>query len=439
MFVARVTRWRVLAISLLIIACAGCRSYAYKVPAASTARLPEAAPQRAVSTGGICDIDPSACPKHEALDNAVSARRVEVYAVQQSSGGGSYLSATAPPAPPPPTLPAPGDASGAQAQKEMIDIEARFAVECSNVADATTRFRALARAHDGSLTLDEANAGQDNNEATFEVRIPVAKLEIFLDGLGKIGAIRAREVKAKDVGKEFHDADLLLHGLEAAMKRYEELLKDAKGVPEVLPIEHELDRLRGEIDRVKGDLEWMKDRTARATVRVRLYPSASAADAVFAPEATLYPALRAVSIFDLRGESERYGYAGAGLSLQFKHAFGIAFSRALSIDVDLVRTALTDRPPDSNYAYLGLLGTDFYSDLLGGGRRSFLNPYLGWRTGYAQSAGRGDFALGGILGIDLVKTDAVMLDLHVRALALFGNDLGAHLQVGPILGANAAF
>jgi hypothetical protein len=317
----------------------------------------------------------------------------------------------------------------------MIDLEARFAVECASVSAASLKVRELVRAHEGAVTLDEASTQEHATEAVFEVRIPFARFEAFERALGEIGAIRAREVKRTDIAKEYHDTELLLHDLGIASARYEELLKKANAVPEILGIERELERLRNRIDRAKGDLAWMKDRVARATVRVRLYPTAMSEETPLASSSSFYPGLRFVTLFDLRGESERFGYAGGGLSLEFHGALG----RALVVELDVARTAFTDRPPESNYAYLGLLGVDFYSDLLGGGRRTFLNPYLGMRAGFAQTAARGDLALGGVLALELVKKQSVLLDLQLRGLGLVGNDTGPHVALGPIFGANVAF
>jgi hypothetical protein len=420
---------------------AGCRGREPRSPALPTAALPAPPLARPPSARGICDVDPSSCPRGQTVRTVdVSAR---VYASEESVAssstgslvGGLFGSAPSAPTPqlPPGSNPTNGD------PQEMIEVEARLAIQCESVTKAATSFRQLARASGATITLDEASAGTTSTEVTFEVRVPMASYERFVDAFGALGIVRAREVKARDVAKEYHDAQLLLRNQEAAMKRYEDLLATAHAVAEVLEIERQLERLRAEIDRIKGDIAWMKDRVARATIRVRFYPSTMANDAVFAPEATLYPGLRAEALVDLRDETQRAGYAGGGLSLQFKRALGITFGRAFTIDFDLARSAFGDRPSRSKYAYLALLGSDFYSDLLGGGRRTFLNPYLGWRAGYAQTEGHGDLAIGGVLGLDLVKTSALLIDLHVRVLALAGSELGPHLAVGPGLGANVAF
>jgi hypothetical protein len=404
--------------------------------------LPSPAESRRVAAGGICDVDPSACPGGNGVRAmATGSVAAEAYAVQQVSRRGSWAASLfgattgSSSAAATPQLPSTASPSAAL---EMIEVEARLAIQVEDLAESAERFRTMVRAGGGTLTYDTATIAHGASEATFEVRVPMTQADKTIAALEGLGTVRAREIKASDVSKEYHDEELLLANQTAAMTRYEALLKTAANVSEVMEVERQLERLRAEIDRLKGDLAWTRDKVARATIRVRLFPSESAPEAVFAPEATLYPGIRATTLFDLRGESGRYGYAGAGLVLSFRDALGIHFGRALSIELDVDR-AFGTAPPGSSYAYVALLGSDFYSDLLGAGRRTFLNPYLGWRLGYADSEGRGDLAVGAVVGLDLLKTKSVMLDLHARALALAGSHLGPHAFVVPGLSISVAF
>ena len=316
---------------------------------------------------------------------------------------------------------------------EMIDIEARFSVQCDSVNACAAKFRDLIAKTGGRITVDDANVEKDT-EATFEARVPAERFEGFSQGLAGIGPVQARDIRRRDVSKQYHDSELLLHERDAARERYEELLKQAKDVPQTLQVEQQLERLRNEIDRIKGDLLWLKDRVASATIRVRFFPSATSEDAVFAPTATLFPTLRTTMMFDLRSETQRIGYVGGGLSLQFK-----PFARAITLDFDVARAAVADKPTFSDWSYTFLVGLDLYSDLLGGGRRKFVNPYLGFRVGYSISEGAGDFAFGGVVGIDVIKTKVVLLDVGARVLGLVGNDQGPHVAMGPSASFSFAF
>ena len=404
-----------------------------------------APPDSHVVAKGICDLDPALCANHPREsaatvgDYAYASGQVTAMEasarITRSPGLFSFGAGT----PAPQASPQLPSAAAPQAPHDMIEVEARFSIQSDDIAASTERFRSIARAAGGTITLDSASQGGTASEATFEVRVPMAQYDSIVSALDSVGKVRAREVKATDVTKSFHDTELLLANQEAALKRYGEILKDAKTVTEVLEVEHQLERLRAQIDRLKGDLAWTQDKVLRATLRVRIFPSEAAPEAVFAPEATLYPGARGIILYDLRGPGQTYGYAGGGLSFAWKDVFGIKFSRAFVVDVDIAHAAFTNGPSASSYALLALAGSELYSGLLGGGRRTVLNPYLGWRMGFAETEARGDFAVGAVVGLDLLKTKSVILDLHLRALGLFGNDLGAHALIAPGLGMSVSF
>jgi hypothetical protein len=89
--------------------------------------------------------------------------------------------------------------------------------------------------------------------------------------------------------------------------------------------------------------------------------------------------------------------------------------------------------------FLATMGGEFYSDFLGGGRRKYLNPFIGWTLGYARFDGNNEAVLGFSAGVELFKTRAVTVDLQGRALGMFLSSAGSHVAVQPILGANVAF
>ncbi|HEX4516937.1 MAG TPA: DUF4349 domain-containing protein, partial [Polyangiaceae bacterium] len=128
---------------------------------------------------------------------------------------------------------------GAQQPGEMIDIEARFAIQCDSVAACADHLRTEVLGLGGRITSDESDAGQ-KTEVTIEVRVPTERFEGFAGSLVKIGPISARDIKRRDVSKEYHDSELLLREREAEFTRYEDLLKEAKDVPQTLQVEQQL-------------------------------------------------------------------------------------------------------------------------------------------------------------------------------------------------------
>jgi hypothetical protein len=115
----------------------------------------------------------------------------------------------------------------------------------------------------------------------------------------------------------------------------------------------------------------------------------------------------------------------------------LRFSRHFSIDFDGLQS--TKAKGGGFETSLLTLGGEFYSDYLGAGRRSWFNPYLGVRAGYGRMEGNNQAVVGGTFGLEIFKSDLAVLNLDLRVLGAFGDDLGSHLLVQPALGVNFAF
>lgn len=315
--------------------------------------------------------------------------------------------------------------------QEMLDIEARLTIEVEKVTESSSKLRELVKQFGGTITNDTVSDSSGSTTASFAMRIPADKAEAFMTSSEGLGHVRDRHVTVRDVGKEYYDAQLLLQNLEKAMARYEEILGHAKDVKEILVVEQELTRLRGQIEQTKGNLRWMKDRVSRATIYINLIATRPDVEPTFNPTAKLYPGLRFTQMTDFRGDEGRTGYLGAG--------FSFMFARAFSIDIDALRKSGDGAITNGLDLLLITAGGEFYSDFLGGGRRHFLNPYMGFRAGYAHRLGMSEAVVSGTLGLELYKSKYVSFDGQVRFHALFGNNDKAHMGVEPALALNLAF
>jgi hypothetical protein len=306
---------------------------------------------------------------------------------------------------------------------DRLDIEATLNLVVDQLAVAAAELRAIVRKHGGVLIEDVVDESSTSN-GRFLIRIATPGTDDLMAAIERLGQLRTRHVNAHDIGKQYKDAELQLENLNVAMARYEQILTKANTVADILSIERELTRLRGEIEQVKGNLRWMQDRAARSTVHVNLTATRQAvAQGPIAPQAKLYPGLRATFLEDLRGDNVHQGYWGGGLSFRANREF--------SLDLDGLRRTSTGSPIKGLDIFLITIGGEAFSEFLGNGTRRFMNPYLGWRLGYARFEGANEFALGGTLGIELVKTRYVSLDLAIRGIGLLGHS--AHFALEPDL------
>lgn len=312
--------------------------------------------------------------------------------------------------------------------REMLDIEANVTVKVAKVKPALRTLHELASRVGGVVTEERFDSSSQAGAAQVTLRIPTAATQNVFAELDKLGNVLEQNVTARDIGKEYFDANLRLHSLEVTLHRYEEILTQAKNVDEILRIEQELGRIRAEIEQVKGNLRFLSDRAARATLHLALREEPVEIAHSDEPEAKFFPGLRLPALIDF-GKRQTDTYVGGGVSIR---TLG-----DLTLDLDLLkRTDGGRRGPDALVASLGWQG---YSNLLGGGERRFLNPYLGWRAGYARFDRDSQAVLGVTLGLELFKNRWFGLDAEARNYLAVGGDRGGHYALLPALSARVAF
>ncbi|HEX6766559.1 MAG TPA: DUF4349 domain-containing protein, partial [Polyangiaceae bacterium] len=380
----------------------------------------------------ICKIDPAACPNLDmekeaerslVADEQVSQEEAKIYAVQQLSerggpeiqltgplagapavrklrSGGLFSSAPTPAPPTPPSAIPVKPAQASQAQPELYDIEAKTRIEVTDVAKARKDVLALARSVGGQVMNEAVEDNANSQGASLSLRIPAERVYLFCDLLEQVGKVTSSSLESKEVSRKLADTEVLQRNLEQTLRRYEELLAKATTVAETIQVEAQLMRIRTALDRVRSDLEWAKGRVERSTVYVTLALASTAAP--LDPQPKLHPGLRVPLLYDIPpGDSPVSPalYAGGGIS--------IAWPRVFSVDLDLL-TSLEENRSGTIDFYVFTVGTELYSDLLGGGTRTFLNPYIGFRAGFAHAPNQSFLPLGGTLGVDVYKTNGVL-------------------------------
>ena len=120
-----------------------------------------------------------------------------------------------------------------------------------------------------------ANESLDNSdyESSYQlkIRIPSVSLDQFILKIetGK-GQITYKEVDARDVTAEFIDFETRLANKRSYLKRYNDLLKQAKSVKDILEIEEKTRIIEEEIESSEGRLNYLKDLVAFSTLDLRI-------------------------------------------------------------------------------------------------------------------------------------------------------------------------
>jgi hypothetical protein len=138
-------------------------------------------------------------------------------------------------------------------------------VRTGNPAEVGARAVALVEAAGGYVILREND--------TYTFRVPAERFDEVFEELARLGAVSHRRVDVADVTEEVQDLELRLRNARALRDRYEELLKRAEKVEDVLAIERELGKVLETIERLEGQLQARMTEVKMSRITLRIDPA----------------------------------------------------------------------------------------------------------------------------------------------------------------------
>ena len=137
---------------------------------------------------------------------------------------------------------------------------------------AFQRVIVAARQYGGDVVGSSTNTdGEGNTVGSVTVRVPVEDFEDLIINVGKIGAIRHRDIGSQDVTAEYTDLESRLRHERAQERFYLGLLDRAASVDDAIAVQQQLEVIQGRIERIQGRLNVLTDRTTFSTLTVELF------------------------------------------------------------------------------------------------------------------------------------------------------------------------
>jgi hypothetical protein len=182
--------------------------------------------------------------------------------------------------------PAPSDASTIQMPSthstsdsvvsSMIIRTGEASVEIDSLDRGIRAVRALAGHVGGYIANSSIVAGtEQTHSATLEIKIPAPHFDEAINGLQPIGHLESVSVSAEDVGEELVDVAARATNGHKLEQRLIDILGSRTGkLSEVLAVERELARVRGDIERQEGRMRYLRTRAAMSTLSVTVHEQA---------------------------------------------------------------------------------------------------------------------------------------------------------------------
>jgi len=166
------------------------------------------------------------------------------------------------------------DGSQSVPADRMVIKSAYLALVVEDVSASMIQITNLAAAYGGFVINSDIQEEQNRFFANISFRVDSARFNEALQALRDLAAdVRSESTSGEDVTEEYVDLGAKQRNLEASEAQLLELLKKAGKVDEILQVQQELVKTRGEIEQTKGRMQYLEQSSSLAFINASLEQS----------------------------------------------------------------------------------------------------------------------------------------------------------------------
>jgi len=158
----------------------------------------------------------------------------------------------------------------ASAEEHMVVYDGRISLETSDIQAIASKIRTVADALGGYVASTSFSLYGTQTVADISIRVPKDKFHAAVQEIKSFGKVLDERTKSDDVTQQYVDLKARLENLQRQEKRLNEILGVAKTVSEVLSVEKELERVRGEIESLLGRIKYLERNVEMSTITSHL-------------------------------------------------------------------------------------------------------------------------------------------------------------------------
>ncbi len=163
------------------------------------------------------------------------------------------------------------DMEEALATERMIVRTAEMSLVVDDVAIALDRIADFAESLGGYVVSSTRWKEEERLVGIITIRVPAEDFNSTMQALRNLAVdVTHEDTSAKDVTEEYTDLSAKLRNLEATEVQLLRLMEKAEKVADILNIQRELFRTRGEIEQTKGRMQYLERTSAMSLIRVQL-------------------------------------------------------------------------------------------------------------------------------------------------------------------------
>jgi hypothetical protein len=148
---------------------------------------------------------------------------------------------------------------------------AYLTIEVNDVPGSVETLKNLAAQKGGYLSSTNIQKNYNNRlSGSVILRVPAAEFENALAGVKAIGTVKSVSTQGQDVTEEYVDLQAQKISFQNQLAQYNEIMKKAVKVEDVITVQQQIDRVQTELNRLEGRLKYLDSQIDFSTISVNL-------------------------------------------------------------------------------------------------------------------------------------------------------------------------
>jgi len=170
-------------------------------------------------------------------------------------------------------------------------------LEVGNITETINKIAKITNELNGYVVSSHKYDYERRVEGRITIRVPFEKFEEAFARLRQLAtAVLYETTTAKDVTEEYVDLEAQLSNLLATEAQYLALLEKAENVEEMLMVQKELSKVRGEIEQIEGRMKYLEQTSETSLIEVNLQETKGLTEP-WSASAALKSAVRGLTTF----------------------------------------------------------------------------------------------------------------------------------------------
>ncbi len=164
-----------------------------------------------------------------------------------------------------------GTAAEAGSQRRYMVQRSYLTLEIADLEEAAETIKVGVEQIGGYLaSRNFYDLGRERRRGEISLRVPAEKYSQVMLWLQEQGEVRNLEESAEDVTRQYIDLEARIGNLAAQEQRIRELLEKARDIEDILQIEKELTRIRGDLESMQGEFKYLRERVTFSSIDISL-------------------------------------------------------------------------------------------------------------------------------------------------------------------------